>query len=158
VVWQYAQSGKLIDIGCGSGEFVRQAKLRGYDAYGYDVHNDDIGAPMTKDITEKCDIITMFDSLEHIDNVNEFLSKLNTRLIVITCPFLKTGMLEYDLIKWRHYKPNEHLHYFTYKSIKSLFAKHGYVLVNNVSVEDLIRRTKNGPNTMTYIFVKKEAL
>jgi len=151
VVGQYITSGEVIDIGYGDGEFVRQALKAEFDAKGFDVHYDTTDIPTVKTLPDSTDCLTFFDSIEHFDDLqNAFTCK--ARLIVVTVPHTPSVRPD-ELITWRHYKPNEHLHYFTPASILSLFARNGYYLDALSNVEDLIRKNKDqSPNTTTYIF------
>lgn len=143
---------KVLDIGYGDGEFIRALRKCGVDAIGYDVHSDSLGVPTVSDLSGKYDVVTLYDALEHVENLETIL-KINTEYFIVTVPNFLLNQSDDQIRNWKHYKPNEHLHYFTEASILALFRRHDFdcLLVHNV--EDLIR-TKNGQNanTMTYIF------
>ncbi len=84
--------GKLLDIGCGDGIFLRVAQKQGFEIYGIDFDSksvkiarkilkvDTIYAMNFGDFYEYCkekklkfDVITFFDVLEHQDEPKEFL-------------------------------------------------------------------------------------
>lgn len=152
-LWLYAKEGRILDIGYGDGEFIKQASRAGFFTLGYDAHAEDIGVPTVKELHAGVfDIVTMFDSFEHMPDLNEPF-KAAPRMFVVTVPWLPAGVTDESIKTWRHYKPNEHLHYFTDKSLRAIFQRHGYGSVESKNVEDIIRRNPQAtPNTMTYIF------
>lgn len=152
-LWLYAQEGRILDIGYGDGEFIKQASRAGFFSLGYDAHAEDIGVPVVKDLQPGVfDIVTMFDSFEHMPDLNEPF-KAAPRMFVVTVPWLPEGVTDESIKAWRHYKPNEHLHYFTDKSLRAIFSRHGYGSVESKNIEDIIRKNPQvTPNTMTYIF------
>jgi SAM-dependent methyltransferase len=85
--------GSLIDVGCGTGVFVAEARRRGYDAVGVDFSEQAIAAGKQRfglenlycvGATElheqfrgrKFDIVTAFEVLEHMDDVARFMGEL----------------------------------------------------------------------------------
>lgn len=154
-LWLYKKSGRILDIGYGDGEFIRQASRAGFFTMGYDAHGDDIGVPVVKELQLGVfDIVTMFDSFEHMADLNEPF-KAAPSMFVVTVPWLPEGVTDESIKSWRHYKPNEHLHYFTEKSLRAVFSRHGYGMETRLNIEDIIRKNpQSSPNTMTFIFRK----
>ncbi len=155
-VFKYMQNfGKLLDVGCGFGNFVRAARHASFDAYGFDVHQIDTGssAPRVDSFYGKWDAVTLFDSFEHFEDFEKVFA-IDTKWFFITVPHLDESMSVSEIKNWKHYKPDEHLHYFTVKAMHSLFRKNGYMLMEAVNLEDVIRKpARNGQfNTMTYAF------
>lgn len=153
----FAGGGPLLDFGCGDGRFVKVARAGGFDAYGYDIHGVDVGVPMVGwDRIGRADwgVVTMFDSLEHVPDLHqvERAAARATRLIIATpCP--PTGFP--DVRDWKHYKPGEHLHYFSRASLRQLFVSRKEVCHTNV--EDAIRKPDGaGWNIRTVVFEKEE--
>lgn len=149
---------RLLDIGCGSGIFVRTAKQVGFNAFGFDIHNIDLGdsVPRVKDWSGQWGVVTLFDSFEHIEDLESVLL-IDTEFFIVTLPHLDAAMSIDSVKRWKHYKPDEHLHYFTKSAIVKLFEKHGFKMIDCVNFEDMIRKPVNGslhPNTMTYVFKK----
>lgn len=154
-LWLFAQEGRILDIGYGDGEFIKQASRAGFFSLGYDAHAEDIGVPVVKDLHPGVfDIVTMFDSFEHMLDLSEPF-KAAPRMFVVTVPWLPEGVTDESIKAWRHYKPNEHLHYFTEKSLIAIFSRHGYGMETRAPIEDIIRKNpQSAPNTMTFIFRK----
>lgn len=149
----YKKDGRILDIGYGDGEFIRQGSRAGFTVLGYDAHMDEIGVPVVKSLEPGVfDIVTMFDSFEHMPDLNEPF-KVAPSLFVVTVPWLPEGVMDENIRTWRHYKPNEHLHYFTEKSLRAVFSRHGYGMETREPIEDLIRKNPQAsPNTMTFVF------
>jgi SAM-dependent methyltransferase len=118
----FASSGKLLDVGFGTGAFIKAAEKAGYDAFGCDAHGEECGvrrAPLDGD--EVWDVVTFFDSLEHFPDLAPIRRLIGrAKLVVVTLPSTPADLLTNQ--RWRHYKPGEHLHYFCRKSLSALFA------------------------------------
>jgi hypothetical protein len=144
--------GKLLDVGYGNGAFVKMAMKAGYDAYGCDVHGADYGVREVKlDGTQRWDVVTFFDSLEHfttLDVIKQLVQRTST--IVISIPVYPPDFPQNR--HWKHYRPGEHLHYFSLGSLCRLFA--GKRLCIRSDIEDVIRgkRPDGGVNVATLVF------
>ena len=94
------KSGKLLDIGCGDGAFLEQAKKYGFDIWGIDLDNKSIKMANIKrkidnvynmtlhDFLDfalkrnlKFQIITFFEVLEHQDNLSCFINDIKSILV-----------------------------------------------------------------------------
>lgn len=147
-IYRFLQSGTILDIGYGDGEFIRQARYAKYAAFGYDTHQDDLGVP-TANMAGNWDAITMFDSWEHMPDLTAPLAS-KAKYVFLTVPHLETSATPEWLESWRHFKPNEHIHYFTRAAIHFWWNRHGYEVIDACPVEDVIRKGPESPNTMTY--------
>lgn len=110
-----ADGASVLDIGAGCGTFVRSAAAWGFESRGFDV------IPKTVDYLKSIkayasnpalfEVVTFWDSLEHIDNPGELLDAVQLGAVVLVAiPIFE------DLRKVReskHYRPGEHLYYFT---------------------------------------------
>ena len=83
-------SGRLIDIGCGSGTFVQVARAEGLDASGLEMSPE--GAQLAEaevpghiyqgteqelmETGEQFDVVTMFHALEHVPQPFQYLKSL----------------------------------------------------------------------------------
>lgn len=141
---------KILDFGCGDGAFVKAANGCGLDAYGFDVIDKPQEIPMAKwPHGDEFNIITFFDSLEHVREF-DLLYDANPDMFVASVP--DRDCISFDRMSdWKHYKPNEHLHYFSKRSIRALFENNGYELRYISNIENLIR----GNDIKTYIFTKE---
>ena len=133
---QYAKTGELIanirwdfiqeynpktvlDYGSGLGFFAACAPE--------DVQVDtyDIGPFVTTGIRrEHYDMLCLWDVLEHLPDFSCLDDHLKfTNLVAITVPMLPKGI---ELLSWKHFKPGEHLHYFTNETLDSIFKIYGF--------------------------------
>jgi SAM-dependent methyltransferase len=144
---------KILDYGCGSGAFVRAARDAGYQAYGYDVNNFTAGIRPTDGYVPE--IVTAWDSFEHLteEQQNKFFEKYRfAKIIILSLPDFETPDKDISLKDWRHYRPGEHLHYYTYTALKILFGRKGYEVVYFSHAEDQIRKAPWGNNILTVGF------
>ena len=148
----FVDGGRLLDVGCGRGDFVRAARAAGFDASGYDIHGQPVGAPMVErlDDASPWGVVTFFDSLEHFDDlrpVRELVRR--TAAIIVACPFRPATFPANR--EWKHYRPGEHLHYFSAASLARLFSGHRLIMESNV--EDAVRgKRARETNIATYVF------
>lgn len=157
-LFRFLRSGRVLDIGYGNGEFIRQSLKAGYQAFGYDTHKDKTDLPVVKSIEGRWDAVTFFDSWEHIEDIS-FIDELDAGLFVVTVPNLPSLADEDFVLNWKHYKPNEHLHYFTRDSVLRFLSRHGYILLDVSDIEDVIRKpfSAHFSNTLTYTFKRGSA-
>ena len=149
---------KLLDYGCGSGAFVRAARAAGYDAYGFDVN--DFTADLRPPEGFTPDIITAWDAFEHLTDEQQkiFFQCANTaNTIAVSVPDFFTPTKDETLKKWRHYRPREHLHYYTLTALCTRFEREGYSFGFSSHAEDAVRKAPWKNNILTVGFVKKAA-
>lgn len=141
---KYRKTNRILDVGCGIGYFLEEAKKRGWDVYGTEFTDQAISICETKGISMKqgvldtnnyepdfFDIITSFEVLEHINNPQDELNNFHHilrkgGLVYFTTPnfnsLLRYRIKEhYDIICYP-----EHLSYYTPNTVKRLFKKHGF--------------------------------
>lgn len=133
----FCPKGKLLDVGYGNGSFVKAAIKAEYDAYGYDVHHANYGVRETPIIShDHWDVVTFFDSLEHFPDFKEVCQLARrAKWILVSFP-CRPSWFPYKR-EWRHYRPGEHLHYFTLCSLATLFYTHTMYTCSDL--EDSIR-------------------
>lgn len=141
----------IVDVGYGSGDFLRVMSKLGWRTFGCDVHGLNLGIkelPLLEAITSEPDVVTFFDSLEHFSTFED-IKRINSKYIVVSIPSRPNTFPENRT--WKHYKPGEHLHYFSITSLQNLFSK--YVPINICEIEDVVRGKLEGmPNIKTYTF------
>ncbi len=154
----YTHGVRLVDVGYGNGSFLQVMKRSGFDVWGIDVHGKDYGIREITFSTPPVDglaVATFFDSLEHIPDPL-VIAGLRSTFVFVSIPHLPPTFLS-DPTTWRHFKPGEHLHYFTDQSLNKLMNKLGYEHSAGIPLEDSIRgRCKHGgmtcDNIHTYCF------
>lgn len=143
--------GKLLDVGFGTGAFIKTAQKAGFDAYGYDLHEEDCGVRRASlNGGNEWDVVTFFDSLEHFTDFQAIRDlALRARLVVVSVPKTPEDLLWNR--DWRHYKPGEHLHYFCERSLATLFSPMRVLAVSDL--EDTLRGKLSGrQNILTMAF------
>ncbi len=116
----------IIDIGIGGGRFCKQ---RG--AYGYDVSNEAVewlkSVGMYADpYASQVDALTFWDSLEHIPDPAAIVQQ-SKKWVFVSMPIYKDMD---DCLISKHYKPGEHLHYWTDQGLIDWFAGQGFVCMD----------------------------
>jgi hypothetical protein len=109
----------VLDYGCGCGWF------KAWKPVGIMVDTFDIGEyPQTGIVHNEYDLITLWDVLEHLPNF-EVLEELffDTKYVAISVPIKPKKV---KLETWKHYKPGEHLHYFTEEMLDTFFKTYGF--------------------------------
>lgn len=122
----------ITDVGIGDGSFVSYA-----DCYGYDIN------PLAVEWLKKRNkfsinffkAVTFWDSLEHIPDPSIYLER--AEYIFISIPIFD------DLEKIReskHYRPGEHLYYFTDKGLIKWMAEYDFKYLERNDIETQLGR------------------
>ena len=141
---QFRKTGKLIDVGCGIGYFLEEAKKRGWEVYGTEFTDEAIkiceakGINMQKGVLSpedfdpnSFDVITSFEVLEHINNPQEEINNFHKilrkgGLVYLTTPNFNS-LLRYRLKSaYNVITYPEHLSYYTKRTIHRLFKNKGF--------------------------------
>lgn len=145
---KYSNLGKcLLDIGCGTGDFLKVASNNGWEISGFEPN--DIAREIANKKTnnsvlhsdalfelenEQFDVITLWHVLEHLPNLEKHIVTLNRLLkpngtLLIAVPNFKSFDAVYYKSFWAAYDVPRHLWHFSKTSIFKLFAKHKLDLV-----------------------------
>jgi len=135
---------KLLDIGCGSGGFLKMVKpfvkeadgVELSEAYVKKLRKENINVfdkPIDSLVPGKTyDIICIFHTLEHIPNLGRFLESLKALAhpgsrIFIEVPNVMDALVSFfDMHKFRNfYFRKTHLYYFSPETLSFLLKKHG---------------------------------
>jgi 2-polyprenyl-3-methyl-5-hydroxy-6-metoxy-1,4-benzoquinol methylase len=127
----------VLDVGAASGLFVRCARSQGFAAAGFDVIPEAVArlreAGLYGDDPEKFDVLTMWDSIEHMDEPELWLRNVHKgALLLAAIPVFE------DLRRVResrHFKPGEHYYYFTPQGFIDWMALYGYRLLEQSTHE-----------------------
>ena len=130
--WDFIQSSlnlkpgsRVLDVGYGNGAFLKRAQAAGMNIFGIDLHTEDFGIPVVDFETKlSFDLICFFDSMEHFPSFAP-LRKLKSRNVIVSIPETPDFVMEAPR-RWRHYKPGEHLHYFSHGSLDLFMSKWGF--------------------------------
>jgi 2-polyprenyl-3-methyl-5-hydroxy-6-metoxy-1,4-benzoquinol methylase len=157
----YRKKNKLLDVGCGPGLFLIEAKKRGWEVYGTEFTDKQISYLNEKGIKtslgkltefsfekEMFDVIISSEVIEHINNpqveitlFHSFLRKGG--LTYITTP--NFNAIERYLLKGKYniIQYPEHLCYYTPKTINLLLANNGFTKIKINTTGFSIARIKN---------------
>lgn len=152
--------GRLLDIGCGLGLFVKSASDRGWEAEGVDLdkdmidygretlhvnlHNADL--PDVKFPDNHFDAITMFNLLDHIREPKDFLKEVERILkpggiIYLNVHDAEGWKAKKNGANWGAYCPPGHLYYYSHNALKVLLNEVGlkFFMVPGINMKEGIK-------------------
>lgn len=138
------KDGKLLDVGCGSGQFLYEMKSLGLDICGiepgnfneegnkkYDLNIKKMDIKSARYPKDSFDIITLNHVLEHLNNPNETLYEINRVLkkegtFILGIP--NTNSLAYKIFgkNWYQLDIPRHVINYSNKNIHILLGKNGF--------------------------------
>ena len=141
------QPGKLLDIGCGVGDFLHTAEMHGWECIGVEPSEDAKaiaqkrmkGMIITSEELESFpdgafDVITMWHVLEHVDDLKWQVAQLQRLVkpsgrVVIAVPNYKSYDGQYYKEHWAAYDVPRHLNHFNRITLSKIFKTSGLELV-----------------------------
>lgn len=142
----HSAGNELLDIGTGTGDFLEASKKKGWAIHGVEPNNKankiaegKTGIKINDDINQilnkKFDLITMWHVLEHVPELNFYISNLKKLLkadgaLIIAVPNHKSYDAKYYKENWAAYDVPRHLWHFSQKAMKSLFEQKGMKVIN----------------------------
>jgi 2-polyprenyl-3-methyl-5-hydroxy-6-metoxy-1,4-benzoquinol methylase len=145
---------KLLDVGCGIGYFLYLAQNDGFNVQGADISkwaahyaqqkfNVEVisGNFLEMKLDESSyDIITLWQTIEHLPQPSEFLKKIYSLLkvggvVCIATPDVSSWIAKFYKKLWNCYMPNEHIALFNFKSMET-------ILKNNHLSPILVKRIR----------------
>ena len=136
--------GALLDIGAGTGDFLVVAQKDGWQTKGIEPSPKAKAIALSKGVSfandlsdlqdNSFDVITMWHVLEHVPNLDEYLSELKRIIkpdgtIIIAVPNFKSFDAEYYGKYWAAYDTPRHLWHFSKNSIQKLVGEFQLQLV-----------------------------
>lgn len=139
---------KLLDIGCGNGHFLSEAKKKGWKVSGMELDTETAKRaselvqqniyPTLKEIPTETqyNVISMWHVLEHVYGLEEYFLFFKKHLIpkgqlLLALP----NHLSYDAQvyqeHWAAYDVPRHIYHFNPQSLETLAQKHGFKLVKS---------------------------
>jgi 2-polyprenyl-3-methyl-5-hydroxy-6-metoxy-1,4-benzoquinol methylase len=142
------RDGRLLDVGCATGEFLAAARARGWEPHGVDI--SPVAAARAAELTGapvhvgtlatvpyppgSFDAVTLWDVIEHSQRPRADVTAVARLLrpggrLGMTTP--NVGSLTYRLLgrKWSVVGPNEHIYYFSPATLGRLLAGCGFEVV-----------------------------
>ncbi|MDQ3193222.1 MAG: class I SAM-dependent methyltransferase [Bacteroidota bacterium] len=136
---KFRSNNRILDIGCGNGLFLSEAKARGWEVYGTEYVINIVDKCKAKGIKMHLgelnsdsfengffDVITLFEVIEHINNPLEEVQYIDTflrtnGLFYFTTPNFNSISRQISGSNWNIVEYPEHLSYYTPTSINNLF-------------------------------------
>lgn len=118
--------GGLVDVGIGSGAFVQ---AYGDLAAGYDVCPKAVAwleaaKRFVNPFMQRVPAATFWDSLEHIEDFAPLLANIQFWAF-ISAPIYESAA---HAVASKHFRPDEHFHYWTRRGLVAVMAQHGFML------------------------------
>lgn len=167
IIRKYKQPGTLLDVGCGVGIFLQRVKETGWKAVGVDLSSGAVqyarahGLDVRLGEIEKMkfrprsfDVITLFQTIEHIDDPLNILKILrvflrNGGLLLMTTPSEESFMAKLMGKYWFGYRNVEHIYFYNKHSMTVLLQKAGF---RNITMHSENSRALSVPWVLTRIF------
>jgi len=160
-ICQVVKSGrKLLDVGCGYGDFLFKMQNRGWDVYGIEPFLDAVKVgrkrvgeerilkgelPKVKFRSKNFDVVTLWGVLEHLPNPSIYISKIHNLLrkrgyLIIEIPNLDSFLLSIFGNNYNWLSINEHVFIYSKKGVKKFLNDNGF---STLSVYSPVKITSN---------------
>lgn len=128
----------ILDVGAGTGDFLKVCKDNSWNVFGTEPNVDarniaaKKGVMLHEDLSKiknsKFDVITLWHVLEHVENLQEYISELENLLaengrLIIAVPNYKSYDANYYKEHWAAFDVPRHLWHFSQTSISKLFSE-----------------------------------
>ena len=139
----------VLDVGCGSGEFLEAAVAEGLRAVGVEPlpdasavardHGLEVITGTTDDVTERFGAVTAFHVLEHMPDGPEFLRSMMGcaapgGVVMVESPNWDSRLRTVTGERWMHLRPGEHLVHNTPATLRQAMERAGLRQVRTGSV------------------------
>lgn len=141
----FKRGGRLLDVGCGTGNFLVRAREAGYRVEGVDLNPEAVGPARARGLTvhQKSledfaaatpagtfDVVTMFDVIEHFDNPAEMVALAHKLLapgggLIVTTP---NGLRPTPFGRDDFDSPPHHLTRWSPDALFALMGRHGFAV------------------------------
>ena len=155
---RYGRQPRLLDYGAGTFRFAEAAGgTWRWNAYGYEPATPD--HPLQRKLrgkldAEPWDVVTFFDSLEHLIDPAGTIRRLSPRWLMVSVPECHYPHVPQWFMTWKHRRPGEHLWHWNRRSLAVFMDCQGYQEVMASSFEDEFRKNPSQPepNILTAIY------
>jgi 2-polyprenyl-3-methyl-5-hydroxy-6-metoxy-1,4-benzoquinol methylase len=171
-------SGKILDYGCGTGEFLLEMMDSGWDCHGYEpsekaakiaTHHGVLLIKQLSEIPSEIDVITLWHVLEHVHQAGELLQQLAQKLapegfLIIALPNSTCYDARVYRENWVAWDAPRHLYHFSPGDITTLLNSLGFRITQtarlcydpwyNVLLSEQLQAKLNGRNFSATAFIK----
>lgn len=148
---KFRKTNKILDVGCGLGFFLQEAKKRGWEVYGTEYSETAVERCKEKGLTIKAgklevpmfreddfDVITSFEVIEHINDPVEEIRKIHELLrsgglFYCTTPNFNSLLRYYLKGEFNIIGYPEHLTYYTKRTFGKLLRDNGFKKIKILS-------------------------
>jgi 2-polyprenyl-3-methyl-5-hydroxy-6-metoxy-1,4-benzoquinol methylase len=142
----YRVSGRILDVGCGQGDFLVEAGELGWTSYGTEYSPGAVGlcrarglrvvgGEINRSIFEGLDfdVVTSFEVFEHINTANEQMAIIREKLrpgglLYLTTPNWGAALRFVEGVGFKMICYPEHICFYTRLSISALARRHGFIV------------------------------
>jgi 2-polyprenyl-3-methyl-5-hydroxy-6-metoxy-1,4-benzoquinol methylase len=149
---QLHPKGTLLDVGCGTGSFLKACADAGWQTKGVEADPaarqkaiQFSGAEVQADLLQaykgkKFDVITLWHVLEHLHQLEESILKIKTlmakeAILVVAVPNSNSFDAQYYRQHWAAYDVPRHLYHFSQDTLSRLLAKHGLKVADTIPMK-----------------------
>jgi hypothetical protein len=133
LVDKFIGQNRAVDIGVGSGEFIKTRP----NTFGYDVNPVAIEWLKRQDLwadrMEQFAAYTFWDVIEHVPEPEAYFRRIQLGAFLMTSIPVMYGLRVIRMSK--HYRPGEHLYYFTEQGFVDWMGLHGFMLLDRQDFE-----------------------
>ncbi len=130
--------GSLLDIGAGTGEFLKVAQEKGWDVYGVEVNEKARQIALDKNVTleenletftgQQFDVVSLWHVLEHLPELEDTVQKIEALVkpggtLLIAVPNFNSWDAKHYKAFWAAYDVPRHLWHFSRSSMRKLISQ-----------------------------------
>ena len=148
LIQKYAGEKTILDIGCGTGEFLNELKNRDFQVQGIEVNSSARNfarnfhkLEVYRDLNtanfnpDSFGVITMWHVLEHVYHLHETINEIKRILkdngtLIVALPNPESYDANLYGKFWAGYDLPRHIYHFSSSNVKNLFNAHGFKVIN----------------------------
>jgi 2-polyprenyl-3-methyl-5-hydroxy-6-metoxy-1,4-benzoquinol methylase len=158
---------RLLDFGCGKGEFVEACIENGFDAVGVDFSTSRMASarlrivPTLEDVSGAFHVVALFEVLEHVERPADILTMLSERLVddgilVVETPDC-SGVTGIRSPRDRHLvDPIQHVNAFTPRTLTAIVERAGFKRIRRPMAVAAAGATPVARTIAAYLFRRGE--
>lgn len=167
LIQRYVGSGTVLDYGSGPGSFNAHGP-DSFTRFNYDINpacgfttkvwlpskvTYEGGKPTYHHDYPRINILTMWDSIEHVANFYGEIKDINPEWVFLSTPNIMacTGPVEFE----KHLRLREHIHHFEPYGMEVIFDDMGYQLLESNYDEGKLRDPKRPNAIFTQVYKKR---